>query len=148
MTRTLNISKTSIRLLLVVAIAAGFVTFAARADASSPSEVKATCYSDGYIRVFDGGNVAGPAQRIRMQIAHMTSYGWRWTTYSWRDVNGSSFRFNTTKGARYWIHVTIATQNGSGGWSYDKGYVSVTNVKVSPIGAIEIDSRTVGLCKT
>jgi hypothetical protein len=44
--------------------------------------------------------------------------------------------------------VSIATQDGSGGWTYNKGYVQVTNVKVSPVGAVNIDSRTVGLCKT
>jgi hypothetical protein len=48
----------------------------------------------------------------------------------------------------YYIYATVATQNGSGGFSYTSDWVPVTNVKVSPIGAVTVDSRTTGLCKT
>lgn len=146
MTRTHNISK---NLLLAALIALAFTAFTVdRADAASPATVTATCYSDGYIMINDGGNVASAPQQLQLQIAHRTATGWRWQTYAWRSVNGGSFRLNATKGARFYIFATIATSNGSGGFTYSRDYVSVTNVAVSPIGAINVTSRTRGLCQT
>lgn len=149
MTRTSTISKYPLLLLLAGLIAVAVIGFGAnRADAAATSgTVTATCYSDGYIIVNDGGNVASAPKYLQLQIAHRISGGWRWTTYAWRSVNGSSFRLNATKGADYWIYATVATQTASG-FSYVKGYVPVENVKVSPIGAITVDSRTLGYCKT
>ena len=150
MTRTQNLSKSTLLALLAALLAATFVAFGAdRADAAAAGgNVTATCYSDGYIMINDGGNVASAPQHLRLQIAHRTAQGWSWKTYAWRSVNGSSFRLNATRGAQFYIHATIATRTASGGFTYSSDYVSVTNVKVSPIGAVNVDSRTRGLCKT
>lgn len=149
MTLTHIISKSRIALLLASLFAAFSVALATdKAEAASPSTVTATCYSDGYITISDGGNVASAPQHLRLRIAYRTSSGWRWQTYQWRAVDGSSFRLNATRGAQYHIHATIATANGSGGFTYQSDFVSVTNVNVSPIGAVTVESRTKGLCKT
>ena len=149
MSRTHIISKSRIALLLAGLFAALSVAVTAeRAEAASPSTVTATCYSDGYIIISDGGNVASAPQHMRLQIAHRTAQGWSWQPYQWRAVNGGSFRLNATRGGQFYIYVTIATANGAGGFTYSSDYVSVTNVKISPIGAVTSTTRTRGLCNT
>jgi hypothetical protein len=150
MTDSLTISTKKLKIavaaiLILIAIAA---ISAGRADAATPATVKATCYSDGYLTISDGGNVAPAPQFLRLQIGVRTSAGIRWTTYAWRPVTGGTFRMNATKGGKYYIYATVATRTASGGFTYARGYVSVTNVGVSPIGAITVISQTNGFCQT
>jgi hypothetical protein len=148
MTRTATITKNPLMLLLAgLAAAVSIAVTAGQADAATPATVAATCYSDGYITVSDGGNIASAPQYLRLKIARRTAQGWRWQSYSWRPVNGGSFRLNATRGGQFYIYATIATSTGSG-FSYSSDYVSVTNVQVSPIGAVTATSRTKGFCQT
>jgi hypothetical protein len=148
MTRNRTITKNPLTLLLAGLAAIVSIAFTAgQAEAATPGTVAATCYSDGYITVSDGGNVASAPQFLRLKIAHRTTLGWRWQTYAWRPVNGGSFRLNATRGGQFYIYATIATRTDSG-FSYSSDYVSVTNVKVSPIGAVTVAARTKGFCQT
>ena len=148
MTRTQTISKTFITLVVTALVATAAMVFATdRAEAFGGS-VTATCYSAGYIIVNDGGNVAPAPKFLRLQIAHRTAEGWKWQAYAWRAINGSSFRLNATKGSQYFVHATVATKTATG-FTYSRSFVSVTNVKVSPIGAVSVESRTTnGFCQT
>ena len=153
MTRTQTLSRKNPLVLLVTGLMAlALVAFASeRADAAAMSvgNVTATCYSDGYIIVNDGGNVMSAPKHLQLQIAHRNPQGgWTWKKYAWRSIKGSSFRLNATKGAQFYIYATIATANGNGGFTYEKDWVSVTNVKISPIGAVTQTTRTRGLCST
>jgi type II secretory pathway pseudopilin PulG len=150
MTSTLTIRKQLVGIVAILAAAISLTFAANSADAASQAlnaSVTATCYSDGYIMISDGGNVQPQAKYLQLQIAYKTSTGWKWQKYAWRSISGSTFRLNTTRGATYWIYATVATQSGSG-FTYTSDYVPVTNVKVSPIGAITVDSKTLGFCKT
>jgi hypothetical protein len=153
MTRRQTLSKNPLLVLLTALLAAAAIAFAAadRADAApgAVGNVTATCYSDGYIVVNDGGNVASAPKHLQLQIAHRNAQGgWTWKKYAWRSISGKSFRLNATKGAQFYIYATIATANGSGGFTYEKDWVSVTNVKISPIGAVTGSTKTRGLCQT
>jgi hypothetical protein len=141
------LSKRIIVILVGLLAAAALGTHSQTALAASGGQVGATCYSDGYIVVSDGGNVQPQPRMYNLQIAYKTAQGWKWQSYGWRSLNGSSFRLNTTKGSTYYLHVTIATKTDSG-YTYERTWVSVENVSVSPIGAVSITSRTQGLCKT
>jgi hypothetical protein len=147
MSDTLTISTKKLMLVVLAVATAIALHLAGTANAATPAAVKATCYSDGYLTISDGGNVASAPQFLRLQIGVPTASGIRWTTYAWRPVNGGSFRMNATRGGKYFIYATIATRTGSG-FSYQRGYVSVTNVAVSPIGAVTVTSRTAGVCNT
>jgi hypothetical protein len=152
MTRTRFTSKDLLFLIVIALLAVASVALdAAKADAATMSgNVTATCYSDGYIIVNDGGNVMSAPKHLELQIAHRNAQGgWTWKRYAWRSISGSSFRLNATKGATFYIHARIATANGSGGFTYDSNFVTVTNVTISPIGAISSRStNTRGFCKT
>ncbi len=147
MTRTHTIGKQLIGIVAILVAAVSLTFTANAADAAMNASVTATCYSDGYMTISDGGNVQPQAKFLQLQVAYRTATGWKWQTYKYRSINGSTFRLNATRGAHYYLYATIATQTGSG-YSYSSDWVPVTNVKVSPIGAVQVDSRTSGLCKT
>lgn len=148
MTATKTITKQLIAVVAILTAAVSLAFTASTADAAMNASVTATCYSDGYIMISDGGNVQPQAKQLQLKIAYRTATGWAWKTYAWRPINGSTFRLNATKGAQYYLYATIATQTSTG-FSYSSGWIPTTNVKVSPIGAVTIDSITTnGLCKT
>jgi len=141
------LSKRIVFILAGLLAAAALTANSGTALAATGGQVGATCYSDGYIMVADGGNVQPQPKLYRLQIAYMTTNGWQWQTYNWRNLNGSSFRLNAHKGATYHVFVTIATKNDAG-YTYERMWVPVENVSVSPIGAVTVTSRTQGICKT
>jgi hypothetical protein len=147
MTATRTVNKQIVGILAILVAAASLAFTANPAGAAMNASVTATCYSDGYMTISDGGNVQPQAKFLRLKIAYRTAAGWKWQTYNWRSINGSTFRLNATRGAQYHLFATIATQTGSG-FSYTSDWVPVTNVKVSPIGAVQVASRTLGLCQT
>lgn len=149
MTGTLKPITKRMILVLTGLLAAAALTANGETALAAPgsSNITATCVSDGYITVSDGGNVQPQPKYFRLIVVYRTADGWQRQYLRWRPINGSSFRLTAPHGTRY-LWAQVATWNGSS-YSYEGGWITVENLTISPIGAItERSTRTDGYCRT
>jgi len=138
-------------LVAAIALGASLVAFnAERAGAAAPRMIDATCVSDGYIEINDGGNVQPAPRYYWLWVASWTSaQGWsEWKGGPWRSVSGGSIRLDVAKGGYHALYVTYADRTSTG-WSYSGEWVPITNLTISPIGAVAARSQATGYyCRT